>query len=97
MIQHVADGFTIIAVLTGFVAALLWWYASKIPLDPDYSTPELIYDRLPPGPGILARTLEATTANVIKASRLNRRAATWTAVSVAAQAVATVLGRLAMP
>ena len=97
MIQHVADAFTVAAVLTGLWAAFLWWCASKLPLDPDYKTPEPTYDQLPPAIGILARTIEATAANVIRGSGLNRRAALWTAASVALQTLASVFGRFVMP
>ena len=34
MMQHVADGFTALAVLTGLWAALLWRQSARVAIDP---------------------------------------------------------------
>ena len=93
MMQHAADTFTAGAVLAGLWAAWLWWKASRIEIHPDEGIPGK-----QPSPAFAAIHAVSGAMKAWKAAgTLNSRAATWTAVSVVAQVVATVLGRLAMP
>lgn len=95
MLKHV---FEAISVAAGLCAAWLWWRSSRVPV-PERTPP------FPPGQVTGDPHLEmlseafATTQNlsnvsqaVRETSRISSRAAALTAISVAAQAIATVLG-----
>ena len=88
MLTHLADAFTAASILAGLWAAGLWWRSGRVPvqLPPglDDSTLEGLADR---------RRWDAFGQAARRTETLNSHAAIWTAVSVAAQAVATVLGR----
>ncbi len=92
MLTHVADGFTAVSILAGLWAALLWWRSGRVgveePPGVDLTTLEGLAD---------PRNKVALLAAADKTGTLNGHAAIWTAVSVAAQAIATILGRLAAP
>lgn len=77
------------ATITGFVAALRWYEASKTPLKPDWPT------NMPPPAEFKAEQADwtAATANAFsKSADLNRRAALWTGCSVGFNSAAALLG-----
>ena len=95
MMQHVADGSTAVAVLAGLWAAFLWWRASEV---------ESPLSQWPPrSPGedegtfMTGKLLTSMRTEAALSANLNSKAAKWTAASISIQAIATVLGRLAMP
>ena len=83
MLTHFADAFT---ALSGLWAALQWWRSGRVEVE---DPPDLDLSRL----GGLAdpRHKAAIQKAVQQTDTLNSHAAIWTAVSVAAQAVATIL------
>lgn len=75
------------AVITGFVAAYLWFKSSKVSHDPFYGGVES-------GDALTAQSqwLTAMQRDYIEVARLNRLAAIYTAWSVGLSAVTTILG-----
>ena len=88
MLNHLADVFTAVSVLAGLWAAWLWHLSATVPIDPGRGAQAGIQD-------VQDRAwMTAIMEAVLDGGSLNSRAAIWTAMSVAAQAVATILGWL---
>jgi len=70
--------------VTGIVAAWIWHKASKVPISPEIVPDDPVY-----GTMVWA---ESTKTAFQKAGELNAKAAAWTALSVAINALAAVVG-----
>ena len=88
MIRIISLGLMTLAAVTGFVAAWYWLQASKLPLEPAWGAVE---------PGDAEDAHMGWTAGMMKAfidsAELNKKAARWTAASVA---IASTAGMLAL-
>lgn len=80
------------ALFTGLVGAYYWYLSSKVPIDPGWANDPLLE------PVIAEQRQAAWTVaflnTTIKASRLNKTASIWTAVSVFLSASSAVVGSL---
>jgi hypothetical protein len=92
--------FAVAALISGLVASWYWWKASKIDIDPGWSS-GLPGDDRPSQPadmegtGSLNGWVTATMQAVNLSSDLNRKAAILTAVSVVLAGLSSVAGALA--
>ena len=79
---------TMLALVTGLVAAWYWYRASKITADPGWGQTGLVE------PGIHSAVQDAWMAATLKAAsesaRLNKLAAQWTAVAVALTGISSI-------
>jgi hypothetical protein len=78
----------VVGLLTGIIAARIWWRAAMVPVA------ELYTDGfIPPGP---EAEIQGWTVGLLgafsEAASLNKNAAKWTAVSVVLNGAAAVLG-----
>lgn len=80
------------AFTTGLLSAWYWLKASMVPADPDWSKRGFVE------PGIHALSQDAWIAAMLQAAsesaRLNKKAACWTAATVALSGMGTLVGSL---
>jgi hypothetical protein len=93
-VKPVSFGFGLIAAVTGLVAAFYWYRSSGIEITPAWAASPPIAE--PAEPDAANTQLTSATIQAFKSSAdLNRKAAMWTAVSVLAAALSTLLSILA--
>jgi hypothetical protein len=86
MMKWACVGLALVAACTGLVAAVYWYRSSRVPITPTWTTE----------PGETGEAQMGWTVGTMKAfclsSRLNAKAAIWTAVSVGLAAVSSIVG-----
>ena len=88
----IAAALAVLAGITGFIAAWYWYQSSQVQIDPGWTPPGTGGPVEPDGEAAQAMGwVMATMVAISKASELNKKAATWTALSVALTATASIL------
>jgi hypothetical protein len=87
-VKAVALGLAIVGLLAGLWAARLWWRASRVEIVPTY----IEHGRIEPVGGSQMDWILGTIKASNNSSRLNARAAIWTAVAIVLSTAASVVG-----
>jgi hypothetical protein len=85
---HPSDGLAAVSCVTGLIGAAYWWRSSRVQVNSSWAVEP--GDESRSQAGWIAATLQA----LADAGRLNKHAAIWTGISVAAMGLGTLAGRI---